>query len=119
MSGLRGSEHFQFSVSSDEVFEHTSTQKIFDEFTVIFGVFFRITDEFSFDLKSWDPGVLRKILLNEIFPWAEYCVIIFEKDTTLLARVFLPVWGLAPTAAVSSLSLQGGLLSELTVHCEA
>ena len=119
MSRLRGSEHVQFSVSSDEVFEHTSTQKIFDEFTVIFGVFFRITDEFSFDLKSWDPGVLRKILLNEIFPWAEYCVIIFEKVTTLLARVFLPVWGLAPTAAVSSLSLQGGLLSELTVHCEA
>ena len=72
MSGLRGSEHFQFSVSSDEVFEHTSTQKIFDEFTVIFGVFFRITYEFSFDLKSWDPGVSKKILLKEMFPWAEY-----------------------------------------------
>ena len=119
MSRLRGSEHVQFSVSSEEVLEHSSTQKILDEVAVILDFLLRITGEVSFDLKSWDPGVSKKILLKEMFPWAEYCVIIFEKVTTLLARVFLPVCGLAPTAAVNSSSLQGGLLSELTVHCEA
>ena len=119
MSRLRGSEHVQFSVSSEEVLEHSSTQKILDEVAVILGFLFRITGEVSFDLKSWDPGASKNILLKEMFPLAEYCVMIFVKVTTLLARVFLPVCGLAPTAAVSSLSLQGGLLSELTVHCEA
>ena len=71
MSRLRGSEHVQFSVSSEEVLEHSSTQKIFDEVAVVLDFLLRITGEVSFDLKSWDPGALRNIFVKEMFPSTE------------------------------------------------
>ena len=47
MSRLRGSEHVQFSVSSEEVLEHSSTQKIFDEVAVVLDFLLRIAGEVS------------------------------------------------------------------------